>query len=162
MATFRVVAQGRFRQNCAMIKCAPILRLLALLTGLAVTPALAYNKNEISALRDAQALASQEDWVGASARAQGAGAVGADVIEWQRLRAGVGLLGEYEAFLARRPDWPGLPYLKAAGEVAVARSTDPDRVLQYFADAPPAKAAGVLALAAALDAKGRHAEAVGK
>ena len=50
MATFRVVAQGRFRQNCAMIKCAPILRLLALLTGLAVTPALAYNKNEISAL----------------------------------------------------------------------------------------------------------------
>ena len=160
MATFRVVAQGRFRQNRAMIKCAPILRLLALLTGLVVTPTLAYNKNEISALRDAQALASQEDWVGASARAQGAGAVGADVIEWQRLRAGVGLLGEYEAFLARRPDWPGLPYLKAAGEVAVARSTDPDRVLQYFADAPPAKAAGVLALAAALDAKGRHAEAV--
>ncbi len=143
-----------------MIKFALPLRVLALLTGLALTPALAYDAKEISALRDAQGLANQQDWAEASARAQGAGAVGADVIEWQRLRAGEGLLGEYEAFLARRPDWPGLPYLKAAGEVAVARSTDPDRVLQYFGGEAPAKAAGVLALTAALEAKGRYAEAV--
>ena len=143
-----------------MIKFALPLRVLALLTGLALTPALAYDAKEISALRDAQGLANQQDWAEASSRAQGAGAVGADVIEWQRLRAGEGLLGDYEAFLARRPDWPGLPYLKAAGEVAVARSTDPDRVLQYFGGEAPAKAAGVLALTAALEAKGRHAEAV--
>ena len=143
-----------------MIKFALPLRVLALLTGLALTPALAYDAKEIIALRDAQGLANQQDWAEASSRAQGAGAVGADVIEWQRLRAGEGLLGEYEAFLARRPDWPGLPYLKAAGEVAVARSTDPDRVLQYFGGEAPAKAAGVLALTAALEAKGRHAEAV--
>ena len=143
-----------------MIKFALPLRVLALLTGLALTPALAYDAKEISALRDAQGLANQQDWAEASSRAQGAGAVGADVIEWQRLRAGEGLLGEYEAFLARRPDWPGLPYLKAAGEVAVARSTDPDRVLQYFGGEAPAKATGVLALTAALEAKGRHAEAV--
>ena len=143
-----------------MIKFALPLRVLALLTGLALTPALAYDAKEISALRDAQGLANQQDWAEASARAQGAGAVGADVIEWQRLRAGEGLLGEYEAFLARRPDWPGLPYLKAAGEVAAARSTDPDRVLQYFGGEAPAKAAGVLALTAALEAKGRYAEAV--
>ena len=143
-----------------MIKFALPLRVLALLTGLALTPALAYDAKEIIALRDAQGLANQQDWAEASSRAQGAGAVGADVIEWQRLRAGEGLLGEYEAFLARRPDWPGLPYLKAAGEVAVARSTDPDRVLQYFGGEDPAKAAGVLALTAALEAKGRHAEAV--
>ena len=143
-----------------MIKFALPLRVLALLTGLALTPALAYDAKEISALRDAQGLANQQDWAEASSRAQGAGAVGADVIEWQRLRAGEGLLGEYEAFLARRPDWPGLPYLKAAGEVAAARSTDPDRVLQYFGGEAPAKATGILALTAALEAKGRHAEAV--
>ena len=143
-----------------MIKFALPLRVLALLTGLALTPALAYDAKEIIALRDAQGLANQQDWAEASSRAQGAGAVGADVIEWQRLRAGEGLLGEYEAFLARRPDWPGLPYLKAAGEVAVARSTDPDRVFQYFGGEAPAKAAGILALTAALEAKGRHAEAV--
>ena len=35
-----------------------------------------------------------------------------DVIEWHRLRAGEGELTEYEAFLKRRSDWPGLPYLK--------------------------------------------------
>jgi soluble lytic murein transglycosylase len=143
-----------------MMTFAPILRLLALLTGLALSPALAYDAKEISALRDAQALADQKDWAAAMARAQGAGAVGADVIEWQRLRAGEGLLGEYETFWARLPDWPGLPYLKAAGEVAVARSTDPDRILQYFGQEPPAKAAGLLALTAALEAKGRHADAV--
>ena len=143
-----------------MMKFALPLRVLALLTSFALTPALAYDAKEIIALRDAQGLANQQDWAEASSRAQGAGAVGADVIEWQRLRAGEGLLGEYEAFLARRPDWPGLPYLKAAGEVAVARSTDPDRVLQYFGGEAPAKAAGVLALTAALEAKGRHAEAI--
>jgi soluble lytic murein transglycosylase len=143
-----------------MMKFALPLRVLALLTSFALTPALAYDAKEISALRDAQGLANQQDWAEASARAQGAGAVGADVIEWQRLRAGEGLLGEYETFLARRSDWPGLPYLKAAGEVAVARSNDPDRVLQYFGGEAPAKAAGVLALTAALEATGRHAEAV--
>ena len=143
-----------------MMKFAPTLRLLAVLTGLALSPAFAYDANEISALRDAQTLANQQDWAEATARAQGAGAVGADVIEWQRLRAGEGLLGDYEAFLARRPDWPGLPYLKAAGEVAVSRSTDQDRILQYFGGQAPAKAAGVLALTAALEAKGRHADAV--
>jgi len=143
-----------------MMKFALPLRVLALLTSFALTPALAYDAKEISALRDAQGLANQQDWAEASARAQGAGAVGADVIEWQRLRAGEGLLGEYETFLARRLDWPGLPYLKAAGEVAVDRSNDPDRVLQYFGGEAPAKAAGVLALTAALEATGRHAQAV--
>jgi len=143
-----------------MLKIAPVLRLVALLTGLAFSPALAADPSEISALRDAQGLADQNDWPAATARAQEAGAMGADIIEWQRLRAGEGLLGDYEAFLSRHRDWPGLPYLKAAGEGAVARSTDPDRVLRYFADTPPAKAAGVLALTAALEAKGRHADAV--
>lgn len=143
-----------------MMKILPLLRLLAVLSGLALTPALAYDAKEIKALRDAQTLANQTDWAEATARAQSAGAVGADVIEWQRLRAGDGLLGDYEAFLSRRPDWPGLPYLKAAGEVAVARSTDPDRVLHFFAGDAPSKAAGLLALTAALEAKGRHTDAV--
>ena len=56
-----------------MIKFALPLRVLALLTGLALTPALAYDAKEISALRDAQGLANQQDWAEASSRAQGAG-----------------------------------------------------------------------------------------
>jgi len=160
ITTIRVAAKGHFGQTQTMKKFAPLFRLLAVLSGLALTPAHAYDAKEINALRDAQTLANQNDWAEATARAQGAGAVGADVIEWQRLRAGEGLLDDYEAFLSRRPDWPGLPYLKSAGEVALAPSTDPDRVLTYFAGAPPTKAAGLLALTAALDAKGRHADAV--
>ena len=125
-----------------MIRFAPVLRALALLAGLGAAPALAYDAKEINALQAAQTLASHLDWEGAGAAALAAGPVGADVIEWQRLRAGDGLLGDYEAFLARRPDWPGLPFLKAAGEVAVSRSNDPKRVLAYFGADLPKTAAG--------------------
>jgi soluble lytic murein transglycosylase len=89
-----------------------------------------------------------------------AGPIGADVIEWQRLRAGDGLLGDYETFLARHPDWPGMPYLKTKGEAALARSQDPARILAYFGPDVPKTAAGALALMRALEAKGRHVDAV--
>ena len=87
----------------------------------------------------AQALKAADagDWTTALQAAQGAGPSGGDVILWQWLRDGQGKLGDYEAFLVRHPDWPGLPLLKQKGEVAVARSTDPARVLAYFgADKP--------------------------
>lgn len=143
-----------------MIRFAPFLQTLALLAGLATEPAFAYEAKEISALRTAQALVNQKDWEEAKASAMAAGAVGADIVEWQRLRAGDGLLGDYEAFMARHADWPGLPLLKSAGEVAAARSTDPDRIVSYFGTDAPATAAGVLAMTDALEAKGRHEEAV--
>ena len=143
-----------------MIRFAPILRILTLFVGLGITPALAYDAKEINALRAAQTLADQRDWEGATAAAMAAGPVGADVITWERLRVGDGLLGDYEGFLARRPDWPGLPFLKGAGEVAVSRSDDPARVLAYFGGDLPKTAAGSLALMQALEAKVRHADAV--
>ena len=68
-------------------------------------------------MRTALELAAKEDWDGALAVAPSG--VGRDVIEWQRLRAGEGRLGEYEDFLQRRPDWPGLPLLREKGEEAV-------------------------------------------
>lgn len=148
------------RQNRAMTRFALLFRALALVAGLAALPAAATESSQISALRTAQGLADQQDWPEAMATAQGAGALGADIIEWQRLRAGQGLLGEYEDFLARHPDWPGLPFLKSAGEVAVARSTDPDRILRYFGADQPRTAAGTFAYLSALEAKGRHADAV--
>lgn len=111
------------------------------------------------ALREAQARAAAGDWAGALVVAQGGGQVAADIIEWQRLRAGEGRLGEYEAFLARRADWPGMPLLKEKGEEAVARSTDPQRVLAYFGGGLPETAEGSLAMIKALRALGRGAEA---
>ena len=87
-----------------------------------------------AALRTALDRAAAGDWAGAGAAAQGGGQVAADIIEWQRLRAGEGRLGEYEDFLARRAAWPGMRLLKEKGGEAVARSTHPGRVLALLGD----------------------------
>lgn len=111
----------------------------------------------VQAMRTALELTSGKDWDGALSVAPSG--VGRDVIEWQRLRAGEGRLGEYEAFLARRPDWPGLPLLREKGEKAVARSEDPARVIAWFAAGPPRTGEGAVAYVRALMATGRMAEA---
>lgn len=113
--------------------------------------------DSVQAMRTALEVAAGKDWDGALAVApQGAGR---DVILWQRLRAGEGRLGEYEDFLARRPDWPGLALLRQKGEEAVARSDDPARVIAWFRAGPPQTGKGALALVRALQAQGRMAEA---
>ena len=127
------------------------------LATLLALPAQADRATEVKALAAAQRLVEAKDWEAAKAAASGA--IGADLVEWQRLRAGEGLLGDYEAFLTRRPDWPGLPFLKGAGEEAVARSSTPDRIIAYFGPDAPKSAAGALAFAAALQAKGRGPDA---
>ncbi len=129
----------------------PLLVILAL-----ILPPVA-RADEVQAMRTALELAAGKDWDGALAVAPSG--VGRDVIDWQRLRAGEGRLGDYEAFLARRTDWPGLPYLREMGEVAVARSTDPSRVVAYFSNQPPRTSGGAVAMVAALTALGRVAEA---
>ncbi len=108
-------------------------------------------------LRTALRLAAAQDWPGAQSAATGD--IARDIVEWHRLRAGDGRLGEYEAFLARRATWPGLPKLHEAGEQAVARSTDPARVIAYFNGQPPETAKGALALIRAYLAIGQQAEA---
>ena len=113
--------------------------------------------DETSALRTALDRASLQDWDNAAAAAEGP--VSKDLIEWMRLRAGAGKLGDFEAFLARRPDWPGLALMREKGEQAVARSTDPNRVLAYFADQRPHAPEGSLALVKSYLALGRAADA---
>ncbi|MDO8985012.1 lytic transglycosylase domain-containing protein [Cypionkella sp.] len=103
--------------------------------------------------------AEAKDWPAALTAAQGAGAIGGDVILWQWLRDGQGRMGDYEGFIARRPDWPGLPLLREKGEVAVARSTDPARVVAYFGAGGPKTGAGAVALVTALVALGRSGDA---
>jgi soluble lytic murein transglycosylase len=113
--------------------------------------------DSVQAMRTALDLAAEKDWDGALAVApQG---VGRDVIDWQRLRAGEGRLGDYEDFLARRPDWPGLPLLREKGEEAVARSDDPARVVAWFQAGLPVTGEGAVAYVRALLALGRVAEA---
>ena len=167
-----VVARGRLGQLGAMTQSAKaprsaapiwllILTCLTFLACLVLPPASATagEAQEIAALDAAMKLVDRQDWEGARAVAMAAGPVGADVVEWARLRAGQGFLGDYEAFLTRRANWPGLPFLKEKGEVAVARSDDPARVLAYFGGDLPRSGAGALALARAHAALGHKTEA---
>ena len=111
------------------------------------------------ALGRALSLAAREEWDAALAAAEADGAVARDLIEWQRLRAGEARLGDYEGFLARRPDWPGLPLIRREGETAVARSDSPDRVVAWFGDGAPQTGTGSVALIRALRSLGRAEEA---
>lgn len=120
------------------------------------TPARA---DDVVALRSALAAAAAKDWTGALAVAPAAGSVGGDLIQWAWLRDGQGKLGDYEAFIARRPDWPGMPLLKEKGEVAVARSTDPARIVAYFGADKPQTGQGAVALISSLKALGRTKDA---
>ncbi|QYK41910.1 MAG: lytic transglycosylase domain-containing protein [Paracoccaceae bacterium] len=107
-------------------------------------------------LRAALSAAARGDWTAAAAQAPDP--VGADIVEWLRLRAGDGTLTDYERFLARRSDWPGMPFLRRKGEEAVARSTTPDRVIAYFGNGAPATPEGAIALVTALKSAGRPAD----
>ena len=115
--------------------------------------------DQTQSLRTALAASAKADWTAALTAAQGAAPEGADVIIWQWLRASEGKLSDYESFLARRPDWPGLPLLKEKGEVAVARSTDAARVIAYFGPDMPRSGAGAVAYVKALIASDRAPEA---
>lgn len=131
------------------------LRLAAFVAALSLP--LAARADEVAALARALAAADARDWPGAAAAAEGA--VSADIVEWLWLRAGEGALAEYEAFLARRPDWPGLALLRQRGEEAVAQSTTPARVIDWFGKQKPATAQGSVAFITALTAAGRADEA---
>ena len=136
----------------------PRLALLCLALSLP-SGAMAGAAQENAALADAMKLVDQQDFESAKAAAFAAGPIGVDLVEWSRLRAGDGLLGDYETFLAKRPDWPGMPLLKEKGEVAVARATDPARVIAYFGTDLPRTGTGSLALIKAYDAMGRGKDA---
>ena len=136
------------------------LRLVAL--GLLLASPWPVQAGEVAGLRTALAAAGAEDWAAATAAAEGQ--VSDDIVEWLRLRSGEGQLDEYEAFLQRRPDWPGLGLLREKGEAAVARSTSAERVLAWFNGGQPETVEGSFALIRAYTALGQtdaaRAEAV--
>ncbi len=91
------------------------------------------------------------DWRTAAKIAARDGDVAADVIEWSRLRAGKGSYREVTAFLERRPDWPGEPYLRKQSERVVIKEKD-SNVIAFFAEYAAQTPEGVL----------RHAEALAR
>jgi soluble lytic murein transglycosylase len=84
--------------------------------------------------------------------------VSRDIIVWHWLREGFGGSGDVLVFLERRPDWPGLAWLRRESEPSFT-GADPDRALKFYAEMSPQTAEGALNYAVALMAKGRQGEA---
>ena len=78
-----------------------------------------------------------------------------DVVTWMRLRRGDQPFEDYQAFVIARPDWPSLDRIRARGEEALPKGTDPARVLRWFGDLEPETGQGAVRLAEALYARGR-------
>ena len=132
-----------------------ILIFLALISAHWAYPAAAQQGRNLGTALD---LMRSEKWSQASSTAAKSGDVAADVIEWHRLRAGMGSADDVLKFLNRRPDWPGLAFLRRKSETAVAGAGN-GAVLEFYVSAPPQTAEGVLSYAKALIATGKRGDA---
>lgn len=136
-------------------------RFLALLMTVIVISALTLQPARADATGDLRAgldAMRKGDWNQALRVSGARGSVSRDVIVWHWLRDGFGSSGDVLVFLDRRPDWPGLAWLRRKSEPAFT-GADPDRVLKFYSDIPPQTAEGALNYAVALMAKGRQGEA---
>ena len=97
----------------------------------------------------------KQDWQQALDLAQEDGAVARDIVEWHLHRAKAGTAAGAIKFLARNPDWPGLPYLKKRSEGSFLAAPI-DIIEPFFAENPPKTAEGALAYAAALKVAKKH------
>ncbi len=134
--------------------------ILALAGPLMVQDAAAQAKIPIAPRPLALALdaAAEGRWENAARIAERDGPVAAAVIEWMRLRAGLGSPREVLAFLRAHPDWPGLDRLRRASEERMAEAATDD-ILAFYAGYQPQTGTGALSLARALAARGEQGEA---
>ncbi|NOD32415.1 lytic transglycosylase domain-containing protein [Ruegeria atlantica] len=136
-------------------------RFLALLTAVILYSVTATHSARADAAADLRAGLNEMrkgDWNAALRVSGQRGSVSRDIIVWHWLREGFGSSGDVLVFLERRPDWPGLAWLRRKSE-PVFTGADPDRVLKFYADMSPQTAEGALNYAVALKAKGRIGEA---
>jgi soluble lytic murein transglycosylase len=108
----------------------------------------------------ASALNAMQDgrWEVAARLAARDGPAAADLIEWHRLRAGLGTPADILGFLAKNGHWPGLDHLRAQSEVAMAHGTF-DQMLAFYDGYIPQTGTGALSAARARLARGRQGEA---
>lgn len=83
----------------------------------------------------------------------------ADLARWLRLRGADPTWPELYDFLTRNPDWPGTSRLRRTAEGMIPPGLPAAEVIAFFAPEAPATGTGALALARALHAAGRGAEA---
>ena len=124
------------------------------------TSASAQDAAALASVRAAYAAQAKGKWDEALRLAVPAGQVAVDLIQWDRLRAGRGQFSEAIEFLHRRPDWPGLPYLRKRSEATIEADAALQDVIAFFSDNPPKTAKGSLRLAQALNKTGQKAAAI--
>lgn len=108
-------------------------------------------------LKEALSLMRAEKWTEAARAAGQPQSVGWDIIEWHRLRAKMGSAADVVSFLKRRPDWPGLAYLRRQNEDTVAALPRAE-VLAFYDGRRPQTPEGALSFARAMIAAGRRGE----
>lgn len=122
--------------------------------------------HEASAVAQIVRLAGRDQWVAAQKVAAQSSPLARAIYEWLSLqRSDVELeLPRYEAFLKAHPQWPGVRRIRANAERHVASATRPEEVLALYADAKAEATSGrgMVALAAALAARGQGAEAAAR
>ncbi|MEL6643072.1 MAG: lytic transglycosylase domain-containing protein [Pseudomonadota bacterium] len=134
-----------------------VLAAVLVLSLITVAPVTAQSNRAIEAMGEAMDAVRARDWDAARTAAEDAGPVAEDIVEWHRLRAGRGRFDDLTAFLDRRPDWPGLPYLVRRSEGTVPYRARARDVVEFFAANPPQTGAGVIVHAAANEGLGRDA-----
>lgn len=87
------------------------------------------------------------------------GSVTRDLVWWEALRDGKGTFDDYRGFIARRPDWPGLPYLMRKGEAVIPAGYDAGAVVAWFNAQPAQTGTGALAAIDAYMRLGRTGDA---
>lgn len=110
------------------------------------------------ALSKAMEAVRAEDWAEAQRLVRRQDQPVRDIVEWHRLRAGVGTAGEAVSFLERNADWPGLPYLRRQMEFSFADASR-RQVLAFFGAEDPRTAEGALVYARALQSQGQRGAA---
>ncbi|MFY0311451.1 transglycosylase SLT domain-containing protein [Leisingera sp. D0M16] len=130
-------------------------RILALI--LLISAALPGTPAQARDLGTALDLMRSEKWDQAAREAGAKHTIARDIIEWHRLRAGLGSAGDVMAFLQRRPDWPGLAYLRRQNEDVIA-ATGRETILAFYANERPQTAEGALSLGKALIDDGRRGD----
>ena len=108
-------------------------------------------------LKHAVSAARAGRWDRAAQIAQRDGPAASAVVEWMRLREGLGTPADVLQFLETYPNWPDRAALRARSEVAMIDAS-PEQIVAFFDAGEPLSGLGTLAYARALKTLGRQGD----
>lgn len=138
-------------------------KITAILVGLLMgVPIWAQDLPVDPAFGEAMQAISDEDYETAADVVASSDALTRDLTLWMQHRAGVGTFEQMAAFIAKRPDWPGLSRIRSRAEPLLDEdeaTATPDQIIAFFEGAEVETGKGAVAYAIALISQGRQPEA---